>query len=103
MEQVGYSLIDSQNNEVAFWGDTKGRTMGVPNPMRLPNGNDVHCAVVGQTYQSWKLVPRWLDEGGPSITSDGTRVIVLRVTPPAEVAEAARQATFPLIQPDKTC
>lgn len=85
MEQVGHSLIDANNNEVAFFGDTKGQSLGIPDPLRLPNGDNVHCASVGEQLGAWKLVERWLDANPPShwyaetgrtSAFDGTKVVV---------------------------
>ena len=49
MEQIGYSLVDASGNEVQFFGDTKGRLHAIPQPIVLPNGDQVHCAEVGST------------------------------------------------------
>ena len=81
MEQVGYSLIDSNNKEIQFWGDTPGRSMSVPEQLFLPDDISVCAPSVGDNYAGYKLVPRFIEAlGEPSLkdtehySCDGTKV-----------------------------
>lgn len=61
MEQIGYSLIDSNNKEIQFWGDTLGQCPGIPDMIVLPNGDQVHAPFVNSVYGNCKFVTRWAD------------------------------------------
>jgi hypothetical protein len=81
MEQIGYSLIDSESNELQFWGDTAGLCAELPNPVILPNGDRVHGASAGQ-LQDWRLVPRMLDSSKDAEPAfDGASFIISRHPP----------------------
>lgn len=83
MEQIGYSLIDGGGTEIKFWGDSAGAQIGIPNVVRLPNGDDVHCPSANVDYQGYRLVPRLLQTGSPeSIAFDGANIVVTRPAPP---------------------
>lgn len=85
MEHVGYSLIDASGAELQVFGDAAGQTRAVPNVIHLPDGNDVHCPLVGTEYDGLKLVERWIQDGEEaSIEFDGDRVIVTRKLPQTE-------------------
>ncbi len=106
MEKIGYSLVDSDNNEIQFWGDTAQQCEGIPNFIKLPNGDEVHCppsdfscqTTVTEVDQndnetvivtgSYRLVERWLQVGSPEFIaySDG-KIIVTRAAPPEETVE----------------
>lgn len=97
MEHIGYSLVSDDGDELQFWGDTAGQLMGSPDFVKLPNGDDVHCPKVGDSYSGYKVVPRMLAYGAPSSVFDGTNLIVTRpapegpqpgTVPPVEVASA---------------
>lgn len=60
---VGYRLIeDATGVEVASWGGVWGRCPGVPNPVTLPNGDQV-CGLPpggssgGYTLAAWEMEP----------------------------------------------
>ena len=85
MEHIGYSLIDASGAELQVFGDAAGQTRAVPNVIRLPDGNEVHCPLVGIEYDGLKLVERWLQDGEEaSVLFDGDRVIVTRKLPQPE-------------------
>lgn len=89
MEQIGYSLIDGEGNELSFYGDTVGRCAGVPDFIDLPNGDRVHCPSLDETYKEFRLVPRWFEPGNDeSIIFDGEKVIVKRFIPPRTLIPA---------------
>jgi hypothetical protein len=84
LEHIGYSLINKDDIEVQVFGDTKGLLRSLPETVTLPNGDQVHCASVGDTLGDWRLVERWLTDAPPSqwhesvgwtITCDGTKVL----------------------------
>lgn len=56
MEQVGYQLIDSDGSVIQQWGGTWGLCPGVPNPITLPNGNQVYCPELNTPYDGCTLV-----------------------------------------------
>ena len=85
MEQLGYSLIDSNNNEVQYWGDTPGILFGMPDVIFLPNSDIVNAPNLNVNYSGYTLVQRWLDANPPSqfyiainktIVFDGEKVVV---------------------------
>ncbi len=85
MEHFGYSLIDANAKEVQFFGNIKGQCPQVPAVLVLPNGDQVHCAVVGDTYGGYRFVQRMLIDTPPSpwhrltgetVTFDGINVVV---------------------------
>lgn len=78
MEQIGYSLINANNQEVQFWGDTAGQIAGVPDSIDLPNGDRVYGAKAGERLGDVRIVERWLVNGEASIAFDGKRVVVSR-------------------------
>lgn len=94
MEQIGYSLIDDTGKEIAFWGDTPGQCAGVPEVLRTPTGDFVHCAKVGERYGAFRLVTRWFAWGtSETIKTDDTRgVVVTRLVDPNRIiAERSRR------------
>lgn len=106
MEQVGYSLIDQDNNEVMFWGNILGQCQGVPDRVDLPNGNIVYGASVDEMFsETWKLVSRWIVadttmsflQTGQTTSYDGTRLIVTyqyRDPTPDELQSYAANARY---------
>lgn len=86
MEQIGYSLIDTNGDELTAFGNTKGVLYGPPALIALSNGDQVHCAKVGDVFATGeKLVERWIDDNpaskwlsatGRMISFDGTKIIV---------------------------
>lgn len=82
MEQIGYSLVSAQGQEIEFWGDTAGRMEGLPGIVRWPSGDVTHCPETGMTNKGAKIVQRLLYVGSPSsIVFDGTKVVVTRPAP----------------------
>lgn len=83
MEQIGYSLIDDKNNEIQFWGDTPGQCVGVPEMIILPSGDQLHCPVVGESYEGLKFVPRVCQIGAEEAVSyDGYQIVATKIAPP---------------------
>jgi hypothetical protein len=63
MELVGYKLIETAtDNVVQSWGGTWGECPGVPNPLDLPNGDQVCGAQVGVNYNGFRLDPWEIDQ-----------------------------------------
>lgn len=77
MQQIGYSLINSAGAEVLFWGDTAGTTTPFPSSFTLPTGEHICGAKPGE-IGDFRMVPRKLAYGTPSIVFDGDAVIVTR-------------------------
>lgn len=87
MQQIGFSLIDAQGNELQFWGDDVGYSAQIPNVITLPSGDRVHCPAQGVDYQGTSIVPRIWEAGSPpSIAYTNGNIVVTR---PAPVVEAA--------------
>lgn len=59
-KKVGYSLIDKNNNEIEFWGFNINQEVSIPNPLSLPNGDQIHAPSLG-SYGNFCLVERWID------------------------------------------
>ena len=70
LQKVGYSLIDSLNQEVQHWGNTLGMEISCPERVFLPNGDIVEAT---QPYVElsggYKLVERWV-EANPTTDID---------------------------------
>jgi hypothetical protein len=74
MQQTGYSLVDANGHELQAFGTIAGQMVGIPDTVRLSNGDIVHCPQLGATLSDGsKLVPRMLDDAGspPWISSTG--------------------------------
>jgi len=85
MEQVGYSLIDANNVEIQYWGDTPGVIVGVPDVIRIDSDN-VHGAKAGDAVGAFRLVPRMIAFGTSAGSSfDGTNLVVTKVITSAQV------------------
>lgn len=85
MEQIGYSLIDSDGNELQKWGDTKGQQHGLPHLIVLPNGDQVMGFKSGDVFgNDITLTERWLDDPSPpssreigrDVAFDGSKTVV---------------------------
>ena len=56
MERVGYKLVDLATGDVVqTWGGTWGECPGIPNPLRLPNGDQVNGAQINGEYAGYRL------------------------------------------------
>lgn len=64
MEQVGYKLVDLDNNVIQTWGGVWGQCPGVPAEITCLNGDVVCAPEVGVVYDTVKLVP-WMMDGPP--------------------------------------
>lgn len=66
-QKVGYKLLDPEGNVCGQWGGMYGTCPVIPNPMKLPNGDMVHCALVGEEYSSgYVLIEWWMEQEEPS-------------------------------------
>ena len=81
---VGYKLIDADKGTVIQqWGGVWGQTPGIPNPITLPNGDQVHGASVNDQYEGLVLVPWEMDPPplvGTDINAERERRIAAGVT-----------------------
>lgn len=59
---VGYKLIDSTGAVLETWGGTWGQCPGVPNPIKLPNGDIVHAPSLNEDYDGYSLI-EWIAQG----------------------------------------
>jgi hypothetical protein len=66
MEHIGWSLVDRDGAEVAHWGDDAGVTHGIPNPLILPNGDQVCGLTEETTIGEYHLMKRFLVDSPPS-------------------------------------
>lgn len=55
MELVGYQLVDGSGNIAQKWGGEIGSCPAIPNPVILPNGDQVCGMTVGQTSGEYTL------------------------------------------------
>src|SRR5690606_5675721 len=55
LERIGYALVDAQGEVVAQFGGVFGNVPGIPNPLPLPNGDQVCGAVPGGEYDGYTL------------------------------------------------
>jgi len=62
---VGYRLVDAGGNVIQEWGGVWGQCPGIPNPVRLPNGDHVHAPALDTDYGGFSLVG-WLMSGPES-------------------------------------
>lgn len=59
---VGYKLIKIEDNTVIDqWGGVWGQCPGVPNPISLPNGDQVCAPELNTDYSGYKLVDWEID------------------------------------------
>lgn len=63
-EQVGYQLVDADNNVIEQWGGVWGQCPGVPSPISCPNGDIVYSPEINVDYNGVKLIP-WMMNGPP--------------------------------------
>ena len=83
MQTVGFKLIDTDTEEVVNqWGGIWGQCPGKPNPLILPNGNQVHGASVGFDYSGYMLIEWQMEEPAPavpeSVTPRQVRLLLLQ-------------------------
>lgn len=91
MEQIGWALIDANGVEVQHWGDTLGVCVGMPDVVRLPSGDFVHCPQPG-ALQDCKLLPRYAERGIGGVNVQADKVVVsFPVTSDDVRAEAQRR------------
>ena len=63
---VGYKLIKVEDNTVIeTWGGTWGQCPGVPNPIILPNGDQICAPQVDVEYTGYKLILWEMDAPPP--------------------------------------
>lgn len=62
---VGYKLLDENDEVVEQWGGALNVRPDQPTKIRLPNGDDVHAPVLGESYQGYHLEEWWMDEPPP--------------------------------------
>lgn len=84
MEQIGYSIVDAQGNEVQTWGDLAGACPAIPEFIDWPSGARTYCPSLGMEVGGAQFVARLLDQSvgaSPSEAKsfDGTSLIVTRV------------------------
>ncbi len=68
-QQVGWKLTDAEGNVVNQWGGIWGVIPDTPNPLVLPNGDQVCAPAVGVDYDGYTLVAWMMDEPPPVVPS----------------------------------
>lgn len=62
LQKIGYSLIDSSNTEIKFWGNTLGTFISAPERVVLSNGTIVEGALPYEVFNDGSvLVERWIE------------------------------------------
>jgi hypothetical protein len=90
MQQIGWSLV-KDGAEIMHWGDAIGACSGVPDLIRMPNGDHVHCPQPG-AVQDHALVARYGERGGSGVSVQADKVVVgVSVTSADVEAEKARR------------
>lgn len=70
LEKIGYSLIDSSNTEIRFWGNSPGSFTTAPERVILSNGDIAEGVKPYETFiDGTMLVERWI-ESNPSTEID---------------------------------
>lgn len=64
---VGYKLVDALDVVYQTWGGTWGQCPGVPNPLKLPNGDIVNAPSLNTFYEGYMLVEWWMNEPPPPV------------------------------------
>lgn len=79
--EVGYKLIRASDGaEVQSWGGVWGVSPGVPNPLVLPNGDQVCAAQLDTDYGGYRLAAWEMGPGPAQIDAERDRRIGLGVT-----------------------
>lgn len=66
MEHVGYQLIEMATGRVVEqWGGVYGQCPGIPEVIKIPNGDVVHCPQIDVIYSSCRLLP-WMMDAPPA-------------------------------------
>jgi len=73
MEIIGYVLIDENATEIQRWQGSWGQCPGIPNPLVLPNGDQICAASPGVWYSGYKLDPITMDAPPPTVPSEISR------------------------------
>lgn len=70
LSKVGYSHIDSSNNEIQYWGNTLGVDISAPERVMLQNGDIVEGATPYVVFNDGSMVvERWI-ESNPTTEID---------------------------------
>lgn len=79
---TGYKLIDEKTGEaVTSWGGVWGKFAGVPNPITLPNGDQVCGVKPGESFGGYRLDPWEIDDSEkPPVTVFDGATFMSRVT-----------------------
>lgn len=68
MATVGYKLINIEDGSfISQWGGVWGQSPGIPNPLVLPNGDQVCAPELDTDYAGYRLILWDMDEPPPSI------------------------------------
>ena len=60
-KKIGYSLIDTENEEVLFWGNNPDQDVSPPDYVLLPNNDAVYGSKPYETLSGgYKVVERWV-------------------------------------------
>ena len=70
LHHTGYSLVDSSNTEIKFWGNSLYEVISMPERIILPNGDIVEAPTLdGNWSDEYKLIERWI-ESNPTTEID---------------------------------
>jgi hypothetical protein len=57
---VGYKLLDQNGNPIQTWGGVYGQRPGIPDGIKLPNGDIVHCPQINATLSGGYKLTYWM-------------------------------------------
>lgn len=99
MEQIGYSLIDKEGKEIAFWGDISGQCAGFPSLIQTPDGTTVHCPEINKEYSGCKIVLRVAVVGTSSgVTFDGEKIVATKIAVDPDISNKQIRDQLQLLQ-----
>lgn len=70
MQRIGFRLVDAEGDIAAQWGGSFDSIPGIPNPLILPNGDQVCGVELGGVYDGFTL-QSWDAERPPQTIFDG--------------------------------
>lgn len=62
LKQIGYSLVDSSNTEIEFWGNNSDSMVSLPSRVILPDGMIIEGIPPNRNlFNGYRIVDRWVE------------------------------------------